>query len=59
MGRRTGFDWRLVLRFYGLFLRARPDIVQTHHLTQLVYAAAAASWRALGSSTSNTNTSRS
>jgi glycosyltransferase involved in cell wall biosynthesis len=42
MGRRTGFDWRLVLRFYGLFLRARPDIVQTHHLTQLVYAGAAA-----------------
>lgn len=42
MGRRPGFDWRLVLRFARLFLRERPDIVQTHHLTQLVYAGVAA-----------------
>lgn len=38
MGRRGGFDWRLVWRFYRLFVREKPDIVQTHHLTQLVYA---------------------
>lgn len=38
MGRRPGFDWRLVVRFYTLFRRMRPDIVQTHHLGQLVYA---------------------
>src|SRR5712691_517402 len=42
MGRRPGFDWRLVLRFARLFLRERPDIVQTHHLTQLIYAGVAA-----------------
>jgi len=42
MGRRAGFDWRLILRFYRLFRRERPDIVQTHHLTQLVYAGPAA-----------------
>jgi glycosyltransferase involved in cell wall biosynthesis len=38
MGRRPGVDGRLPLRLLRLFLRERPAIVQTHHLTQLVYA---------------------
>jgi glycosyltransferase involved in cell wall biosynthesis len=42
VGRRPGFDWRLVPRLRRLFRRARVDIVQTHHLVPLVYAGPAA-----------------
>jgi L-malate glycosyltransferase len=39
MARRPGFDGRLCLELLRLFRRWRPDVVQTHHLTQLIYAA--------------------
>lgn len=39
LGRRAGFDWRLVPRIFRLVLRHRPAVVQTHHLTPLIYAA--------------------
>jgi len=37
IGRRPGFDWRLIPKLYRLFHREQVDIVQTHHLTQLIY----------------------
>jgi sugar transferase (PEP-CTERM/EpsH1 system associated) len=39
MRRRAGFDWRLIPRIFRLVLRYRPAVVQTHHLTPLIYAA--------------------
>jgi sugar transferase (PEP-CTERM/EpsH1 system associated) len=42
LGRRPGFDWRLVPRIFRLVRRERPRVVQTHHLTPLIYAAIAA-----------------
>ena len=41
-GRRPGVDWPLVFRLYALFRRHRVDVVQTHHLTQLIYGGLAA-----------------
>ncbi len=41
-GRRPGFDWRLIARLHRLFRRHSVDVVQTHHLAPLIYAAAAA-----------------
>jgi glycosyltransferase involved in cell wall biosynthesis len=41
LGRRAGVDWRLFGRLYGLVSRERVDVVQTHHLGQLIYAAPA------------------
>jgi glycosyltransferase involved in cell wall biosynthesis len=41
-GRRPGFDWRLVFKLHAMFRRMRVDIVQSHHLTQLIYGALAA-----------------
>jgi glycosyltransferase involved in cell wall biosynthesis len=41
-GRRPGLDWRLLVTLYRLFRQQRVDIVQTHHLTQLLYSAAGA-----------------
>jgi sugar transferase (PEP-CTERM/EpsH1 system associated) len=37
LGRKPGFDWRLILKLYRLFRRQRVDVVQTHHLNQLIY----------------------
>jgi sugar transferase (PEP-CTERM/EpsH1 system associated) len=37
--RRAGFDWRLIPQIFRLVLRCRPAVVQTHHLTPLIYAA--------------------
>ena len=42
LGRRPGFDWRLIPRLHHLFRRERVDVVQTHHLTPLIYSALAA-----------------
>jgi sugar transferase (PEP-CTERM/EpsH1 system associated) len=42
VGRRPGFDWRLVPRLYRLFRRERVTVVQTHHLAPLIYGALAA-----------------
>ncbi|MBM2844312.1 MAG: hypothetical protein HW404_2149, partial [Anaerolineales bacterium] len=42
MGRRPGFDWRLIGRLYRLFRSQRVNLVQTHHLTQLIYGAVGA-----------------
>jgi glycosyltransferase involved in cell wall biosynthesis len=42
MGRRPGFDWRLVLKLHRLFRKTHVNIVQTHHLVPLVYAGPAA-----------------
>jgi glycosyltransferase involved in cell wall biosynthesis len=42
MRRRPGKDWRLFPRLYRLFRRERVDLVQTHHLTQLIYGGVAA-----------------
>ncbi len=42
IARRPGFDWPLIRRLHGFFRRERADIVQTHHVTQLIYAGAAA-----------------
>jgi glycosyltransferase involved in cell wall biosynthesis len=39
LGRRPGFDWRLLPRLYRLFRAQRVDIVQTHHLAPLIYSA--------------------
>lgn len=41
-GRKPGFDWRLVFKLYSTFRRMRVDVVQTHHLTQLIYGGLAA-----------------
>lgn len=38
-GRRPGVDWRLIARLYRLFRDQRVDLVQTHHLGQLIYSA--------------------
>jgi sugar transferase (PEP-CTERM/EpsH1 system associated) len=38
VGRRPGFDWPLILRLNRFFRRERVDLVQTHHLTQLIYS---------------------
>lgn len=42
MGRRPGRDWPLIPRLYRLFRQQRVDVVQTHHLTQLLYSAVGA-----------------
>jgi glycosyltransferase involved in cell wall biosynthesis len=42
LDRRPGFDWRLVPRIWRLVQRQRARVVQTHHLTPLIYAALAA-----------------
>ena len=39
LGRGPRFEWRLIPRFYRLFRRTGVQIVHTHHLTQLIYAA--------------------
>ena len=38
-GRRPGRDARLIGTLYRLFRREQVDVVQTHHLTQLIYGA--------------------
>jgi sugar transferase (PEP-CTERM/EpsH1 system associated) len=38
IGRRPGFDWPVILRLHRLFRDNRVDVVQTHHLNQLVYS---------------------
>jgi sugar transferase (PEP-CTERM/EpsH1 system associated) len=38
LGRRPGFNWRLIPRLYRLFLQEQVDLVQTHHLNQLIYS---------------------
>lgn len=42
LGRRVGFDWRLIPRLSRLFRSLKVQIVQTHHLTPLIYSALAA-----------------
>jgi sugar transferase (PEP-CTERM/EpsH1 system associated) len=42
MGRRPGFDWRVIPRLYRLFRERRVDLVQTHHLVSIVYGGLAA-----------------
>jgi sugar transferase (PEP-CTERM/EpsH1 system associated) len=42
MHRRPGFDWQLPGRLYRVFRAEEADLVQTHHLTQLIYAVVAA-----------------
>ena len=42
MGREPRLDWRLLPRLHRLFRRTGVDVVQTHHLTQLIYAAVGA-----------------
>lgn len=42
LGRRSGFDWRLMPRLFRIFRRQRVHLVQTHHLAPLIYSAAAA-----------------
>jgi glycosyltransferase involved in cell wall biosynthesis len=42
MGRRPGFDWRVISRLYRLFRERRVDLVQTHHLVSIVYGGLAA-----------------
>ena len=42
MGREPRLDWRLLPRLHRLFRTTGVDVVQTHHLTQLIYAAIAA-----------------
>jgi glycosyltransferase involved in cell wall biosynthesis len=42
LGRRPGFDWRLIGRLVRRFRRDRIHVVQPHHHTQLVYSALAA-----------------
>lgn len=42
LGRRPGFDWRLIPRLFRLFSREGVDVVQTHHLAPLIYSALAA-----------------
>lgn len=37
IGRRPGFDWRLIPKLYDLFRRQHVNVVQTHQLTQLIY----------------------
>ena len=37
-GRRPGFDWPLIPRLYQLFREEQVDLVQTHHLAQLIYS---------------------
>lgn len=39
LDRRPGFDWRLGVRIWRLVRHERPCVVQTHHLTPLIYAA--------------------
>ena len=38
MGREPRFDWTLLMRLHRLFRRTGVQVVQTHHLTQLIYA---------------------
>lgn len=42
LSRRSGVEWRLLPKLLSLFRTHRVDVVQTHHLTQLLYAAAPA-----------------
>ncbi|MBK6849901.1 MAG: glycosyltransferase [Proteobacteria bacterium] len=42
LGKRAGFDPRLMLRLAALFARTRPEIVHTHDPQSLIYAAPAA-----------------
>jgi glycosyltransferase involved in cell wall biosynthesis len=42
MHRRPGFDWQLPGRLYRVFRAEKADLVQTHHLTQLIYGVVAA-----------------
>jgi glycosyltransferase involved in cell wall biosynthesis len=38
LGRGPRFEWRLIPRFHRFFRHTRPQVVHTHHLTQLIYA---------------------
>jgi len=42
MDRTPGKDWSLFPKLYRLFRRERVNLVQTHHLTQLIYGGVAA-----------------
>jgi glycosyltransferase involved in cell wall biosynthesis len=42
VGRRPRFDWRAILQLYRLFRQRHVDLVQTHHLLDLVYGGIAA-----------------
>jgi len=39
MGREPRLDWRLLPRLHRLFRQTGVNVVQTHHLTQLIYSA--------------------